>query len=758
VPKLDRLQQALNSNLTFDLELIFRRYDQDTPDAVDVLLVPPLPVNAMPVRFKRAIEKYAANVIWVRQSNEVMMAEPRHVPLLYCRETSTEEASQEDLSLSGLLPPSPSTISTFVGRLATIDKIFAWIKQSGEPRNFLYGKGGSGKTTIAYQIAKTLRLYGGAILLDGVDKVDNVVFISAKQTMIDVISGHQTKFTGIDFADERELYEAILTLSNWTSESLSDLDLNSLKGEMRELFDLTANVIVIDDIDTLTTKGLEAGFDFLYTLLIRAKKRSKILYTLRNAPSHSLANAIEVPGLEPGAEYNNFVSVCARQFKVPSPEQSFIDGKLSIISERRPLVVESIIAMRRTTSNYAEAIRLFEEGPGDDVRAYVFQREWMALPTDNFARNILAVMALYDAPLTFTDLVNLSRYDEGRVSDALSVTREMFLRLNEIGNETTFELGALTKAFILSQAKKLAHYENIKERVRQYKKTMYPENPVLTRLRNKIENLVERGRRYDPTFIEQAWTAISEETFPVSMTEDPRFLELKGYVGSSMNPPRLEDARRLFSDAFKLKHEPDAIHLRAWYRAENESGIGFDQCMLIAEYVAQGKKYSEYEKLEFLGRKGTALFMRAKEIGFGNPHEAADDFMAALKLHLMLYRKTTILNTYGNNRSEEYSINTAYQLFDFLIVNGNPEEFIDRALELCGTKEIVLDPLEDPLIRAVGMIGRLRLQKKFSARLKGRLEYLRREFGKSPWDDSGAKTRVDQAIERAIRNLTGTSL
>ncbi len=169
IPKLDRLQQALDNLLSHKIELVFRRYDEDTPDAVDVLLVPPLPVNAMPVRFKRSIDKYHADVIWIRQAHEVVVAEPKHVPILYCRASNADENSQEVLSLSGLLPPSPSTISTFVGRLATIDKIFDWIKQSDEPRNFLYGKGGSGKTTIAYQIAKTLRLHGGSVLLSGLN-------------------------------------------------------------------------------------------------------------------------------------------------------------------------------------------------------------------------------------------------------------------------------------------------------------------------------------------------------------------------------------------------------------------------------------------------------------------------------------------------------------------------------------------------------------------------------------------------------------
>ncbi len=205
IPKVDRLQQALDHLLSRKIELIFRRYDEGTSNEVDVLLVPPLPIDAMPVRFKTAIGKYYANVIWIRQGHEVVVAETRHVPILYCRASSADENSQEDLSLSGLLPPSPSTISTFVGRLATIDKIFGWIKQSDEPRNFLYGKGGSGKTTIAYQVAKTLRLHGGSILLAGTEHIDNVVFVMAKQVAVNTISGQQSNYHGVDFTNEREL-------------------------------------------------------------------------------------------------------------------------------------------------------------------------------------------------------------------------------------------------------------------------------------------------------------------------------------------------------------------------------------------------------------------------------------------------------------------------------------------------------------------------------------------------------------------------
>src|SRR5208283_1552788 len=518
-------QQALKQLLSGEVSLQLRRYDDGTPNAVDVLLVNAVPVSSMPLRFLRSVDKYPADVIWVRQGHEVLPAEPKHVSMLYCRATASDDTGEEDSALSGLLPPSPSTISTFVGRVATIDKVFQWIKQSEEPRNFLYGKGGSGKTTIAYQIAKTLRFSGGAVRIPHNEQIDNVIFVSAKQRIFETLSGYASRFVGLDFLDERELYEAILTLGNWTSMSLSELDITQLKNEMKEFFDLTSNFIVIDDIDTLTTQGKEAGFYFIYSLLWRSKRKSKVLYTLRNAPTQSLANAIEVPGLNADGEYQKFVEICARQFRVSAPDEATRDKRLAEISERRPLVVESIIAIRRTTGNYEQAIDLFEQGAGENIRDYVFQRELNMLPADNYARFILAIMSVYGDCLTFSDLVSLSRFDEGRVRDALSEVREMFLKLNEVGLETTYELGALTRAFVSEQARKLERYENIRERVKQYKKTMYQENPLLTRLRNRIEGLIERGRHYDTSLLKDAWNTLVNGSHPASLVEDPRFME-----------------------------------------------------------------------------------------------------------------------------------------------------------------------------------------------------------------------------------------
>jgi hypothetical protein len=141
-PNIDRLNQALRNLLSDVPELHCRRYDTKTVSAVDVLLVCPLRSEALPTRFRSTVGKYRNDIIWVRQSSEVIPAEPRHVPVLYCR-SPIDVAQTQESGLSGGLPPSPANIKRFVGRLGTIDSIFTWLKLSDEPRTFLYGKGGS---------------------------------------------------------------------------------------------------------------------------------------------------------------------------------------------------------------------------------------------------------------------------------------------------------------------------------------------------------------------------------------------------------------------------------------------------------------------------------------------------------------------------------------------------------------------------------------------------------------------------------------
>ena len=755
-PNMDRLQQALDQLLSEKPKLKFRRYEVGTLNGIDVLLVLPHDVSTLPLRFVQPAGAYKAGIIWVRQGHEVVSAEPRHIASLYCRIDRQGGANYDDDSiLGGGLPPSPATIRKFVGRIQTVDDIFRWLKLSDEPRNFLHGKGGSGKTTIAYEVARTLRLAGPQFKIHGGEILDNVIFVSAKQRMLNVMSQSTEKFIGLDFSNERELYEALLTLGSWTSESLTDLTLQQLREEIRSFFDLTSNFLVVDDIDTLTTEGTEAGFDFLYGVLWRSKRRSRILYTLRNAPTQSLANAIEVPGLEAG-DYEEFVEVCAAQFRVQAPDAGFVQGKLSELSERRPLVIESIIALARTAGSYKRAVELFEEGAGEDVRSYVFQREWNSLPADNHGRYVLAILALYSEPIVFADIVALTHYEAGRVRDALAAIREMFLQVNDAGEEATYQVGALTRAFVLEQSKKLDQYPALKERVTKYRRSFFPDNPILSRLRDRIELLISKGRRFgDKEALKQALAITMDKTLAPSITEDPRFNCLQGFVSATQVPPKLDDARIYFGRAFAMKFEPDIEQITSWYFAERDSGHGLEQSLKIADFVSSSKTYDEDTKFVFLGRKATLLFNRGRENIHFDPSRGAQDLEAALNLHLICYEKAFEGGSNRLSKVEEYARNSAFVLFQFLTANHRRDDLFSAIQRILDSSALKFDPLEDPLVAVVIWLGKVRGTRAEMQKCVGRLQQIAKLVSQqNVWYDRFARERLTQQINSSVVELS----
>lgn len=99
-PNMDRLQQALDQITSDRVDISCRRYDVGKITAIDALLVRPQGANQLPVRFIKPIANQKEGIIWVSQNHEVVAAEPRHVPLLYCRAPQLDN-SEDDTSLSG---------------------------------------------------------------------------------------------------------------------------------------------------------------------------------------------------------------------------------------------------------------------------------------------------------------------------------------------------------------------------------------------------------------------------------------------------------------------------------------------------------------------------------------------------------------------------------------------------------------------------------------------------------------------------------
>ena len=411
-------------------------------------------------------------------------------------------------------------------------------------------------------------------------------------------------------------------------------------------------------------------------------------------------------------------------------------------------MIESIIALVRTAGSYNRAVELFEEGAGEDVRRYVFQREWNSLSPTNHGRYVLAVLALNSEPMGFSDLIALTRYEESRVRDALADVREMFLIVNEIGEEATYQLGEMTRAFVLEQAKRLDQYAAIKERVAKYRSKFFPDNPILSRLRESVERLVYKGWKFsDKDALKKALELISDSTLSPKITEDPRFNSLQAFVYANQRPPQLDDARNHFARAFVMNYEPDIEHVKAWYFAENNSGQGLEQCLKIADFVYQGKKYNDETKQEFLSRKASLLFNRGKGNIYFDTSRGLVDLESALALHLSSYENAYDSASPRLDKVEEYTRNSAYVLFQFLTSNQRLDDLVETILRIFDSNSAKLDPIEDPIARAIDSFLHVHGARSDLQRLAGRLEYLgKRVTNTARWYDRFACARLQEHI------------
>lgn len=163
---IERLNGLLRTHVDQKIVCVHRRYELDQFGPVDILLVPPKGASDRPARLKSAIGRYEPGTIWIRRSHEVLEAGPQDLTLLYGAESRSSDVADSGGALLGYLPPRPATLKHFVGRMRQMDSLFDWLLRSDEPRMFLFGRGGSGKTTIAYEFANFVRSYGSHLVND----------------------------------------------------------------------------------------------------------------------------------------------------------------------------------------------------------------------------------------------------------------------------------------------------------------------------------------------------------------------------------------------------------------------------------------------------------------------------------------------------------------------------------------------------------------------------------------------------------------
>lgn len=767
---IERFNSRLREVLTKPVECQYRRYvlsasestkTEEKDRTVDVVLVPKRRAGPL-VRPTITYRSASAGQVWVRHGAEVVEADSSDFTWLYGpRNDFGMDQEIPDSRIDAILPPSPSTIRKFIGRSEVLDRLFQWmLLDDNEPRVFLYGSGGSGKSTIAYEFARMVQLYGKELIpADGI-AIDRVLYFSAKERSLDSASAKVYQDPLTDFSTKRELFEWIVKFSDDENNDLSSLSDAALLQRIRTILDNQRLLIVIDDIDTLLTKGEAAGLDDLYKVAIRGRVGAKLLYTQRPLPSLSRENAIEVPGLhhnnQKTSEYYRFVEACCAQFSLSIPRSEFIDGPLNIATERRPLVVETVLGMKRSCASYDEALNLFKNAAGDDARAYLFEREYNRLNTDNRSRYLLAALALMSRPVTFDELQTILKFDDNQLRDTISEIRDMFLSPNPDQEITTFAISTVAREFVSRKSASLDRYAFVKERVSYLNKKHLIDPPELRVVRLKVGDAQRKGN------YSSAWTAVDDQNLPEKLRQHPYFLALKGEVAANYKPPKITEAREAFEDCVRFNHL-DLGYLRTWYWMELNSGHGIQHAEKVCSLVLENKKFDLAAKAEFRARLGAVLFRRARETDTLNPGDAINDYRQAATHHIRAY-SDLFYSRMDITKNAEFVTKTLFILLNFLRRTGEIHAFIDFFSEMNKSEKsasvrtaIMMDAATDPLIECVRRLPDNAKTAGQISRAKGSLsrleQALQQPSGVLTFHDPDHKDKVLGNIAQSIRIL-----
>lgn len=620
----EKINRKLRENLSRGIEVSAHSYKSPSGD-VQILIVPVRKAMSPPIYITKRIGDQPAGRIYIRKGAEVLEARGGDLAFLYGDRIKTllgVDASESSIEAS--LPPSPATIQEFVGRFRAIESIIDWIADSRDPRLFLWGQGGSGKSTIAYETAVLISEAGKDLKNRGGRSLDRSIYISGKALYLDPYSGRVKEVPGRDFQDGLDIFKAILHLSGWADfEEIDAYSRNEALEALDDLFEIETIFIVIDDIDTLTTSNVDAGMEELFLALSRSRSGSKILYTLRNFPSFAPNAAIEVPGLNDD-EFEQFVKLCCDKFTVNAPATQEKDW-IRLQSEGRPLAIETIIGMRRITSSYPEAFQRWKEN-SSEAREYLFKREYQQLARDDRGRYLLAALAVFETPQSFEALQSVLHFSKDQLQDAIAETRDMFLRVSPgKGGGDVYALGPATRLFISDASRQLDKFPTIEARVHHFKTRLGSSPAAFVPMLDRATRALKSDNPID------AVDLLTKTDFPPAFREHPEVQALLGQAYARMTPPKVLEARQCFEAAFALGYRHYRMYLD-WLELEKINRTEVVNGIEVCVKVTTGRDFEQKTKATFFGRLARLQALRAKEVQLAAPHDA------------VILRKNVVLN------------------------------------------------------------------------------------------------------------------
>ncbi|WP_081256627.1 ATP-binding protein [Novacetimonas hansenii] len=552
-------------------------------------------------------KKYETGTIFIRLHHETIEANSSNIPFLVSSRNLEEEGVGFPVHRS--IPPSSSTIKAFVNRPEIEWNLWRWLlEEEFMPRFYLCGTGGSGKSTLAYEFAKTLSDFGSNIDFSCGSNPDYIIYLSAKETELDVLKATEKKFLGRDFKNKIDMYKEILKNgAAFSTEELSNCTTTQLESKLIEFFSNYSGLIVLDDIDALSRVGEDTGEETLYAIINRGSKKQKILYTMRNEPFYAKSSAMQVGGLKDN-ELITFLKAVCRQFSVPTPSEKDL-REIKIVSSSLPLLIETIVGIRRYESSYADAIKTFTRDGGVEARKYLYDREFRSLTSTPRAKIILFGIDYFGDVLSLREIsVIFVLIPREEIEECISKLRIIFLTISEgEGGEIKYAVSPSSSSYVKDIYFNNPNYDYIKRTVDTYKKSpselSKDEKIKLMNARNFI-----KVKNYDAVIS----LASGLENYDNALYGQGEFQALLGQAYTFSPTPKFELALKCFDKAQKRNYS-NIFMMRAKYIIFLGTERIFEQTPEVCNAVIENAQFSDRNKSEFCLKLGDFYIKKYKK-------------------------------------------------------------------------------------------------------------------------------------------------
>jgi hypothetical protein len=451
--------------------------------------------------------------------------------------------------LEGRLPPRELIVVDFVGRERELQILREWFDDPLSRRWALAGEGGKGKSALAFQFAREIRMKAP-------EPFRIVAWLSAKRRRFE--EGTVTAINDPDLSDLDSALSCILQHYGWIEEIGHPLERRRVR--VLELLNEFPALLVVDDIDTLEGEAEEAIEFFTLTV---PQTKSKVLLTSRRTVFGMGGTTTHIGG---------FTDSDAEAFIVSRAQLMGLDQailsrstvrEIVRVTEASPLYIEDLMRLLAVIPP-AETVRVWKERRGDEARKYALGRELEMLSAD--AKHVLLAACVSSGPSSFPELVAVTGLGEEGLSSALAELQRLFLvpKPRLIEGEQRFEANVNTRALVIA----VFSGSDMFRRVEAAHKAVSGDLPrggrgdvaaivrqavlhVRNREREKAEALLLRGLERHPN--------------------DPDLLGVLGWVYRYWEPRRITDARQYFRRAAQLKSTREEMY-RHWAQMEIQEG------------------------------------------------------------------------------------------------------------------------------------------------------------------------------------------